>query len=60
MTVYSIGHSTHSIETFVTLLKEARVDAIADVRSTPYSRWQPQFNRHALRSSLAEHGIAYV
>lgn len=60
MVIYSIGHSTHSIETFVALLKEAHVDAIADVRSTPYSRWQPQFNRDALRNSLAEHDIAYV
>jgi uncharacterized protein (DUF488 family) len=58
--VYSIGHSTHSIETFVALLKETCVAAIADVRSTPYSRWRPQFNRDALRSSLAEHNIAYV
>ena len=58
--VYSIGHSTHSIGTFVALLKETHVAAIADVRSTPYSRWRPQFNRDALRSSLAEHNIAYV
>lgn len=59
-TVYSIGHSTHSIDAFVALLQEARVAAIADVRSTPYSRWRPQFNRDALRDSLAEHGVAYV
>lgn len=58
--VYSIGHSTHSIETFVTLLKKAHVAAIADVRSIPYSRWQPQFNRDTLRKSLADDDIAYV
>lgn len=58
--VYSIGHSTHSIEMFVALLKETHVAAIADVRSTPYSQWRPQFNRDALQSSLAEHGIQYV
>jgi uncharacterized protein (DUF488 family) len=58
--VYSIGHSTHSIETFTSLLKETRVTGIADVRSTPYSRWQPQFNRDTLRNSLIEHSIAYV
>lgn len=58
--VYSIGHSTHSIEAFVTLLKETKIAAIADVRSTPYSRWRPQFNRDTLRNSLAEHGISYV
>lgn len=58
--IYSIGHSTHSIDIFVALLKEARIAAIADVRSTPYSRWRPQFNRDILRNSLAEYGIAYV
>src|SRR6266511_266153 len=58
--VYSIGHSTHSIEAFVALLKEMRIAAIADVRSTPYSRWRPYFHRDALRHSLAEHGIEYV
>lgn len=60
MTVYSIGHSTHSIEAFVALLKGTHIAAIADVRSTPYSRWQPQFNRDKLRTSLAKHGINYV
>lgn len=58
--MYSIGHSVHSIDTFIALLKETRVAAIADVRSTPYSRWRPQFNRDTLRNSLAEHGITYV
>ncbi|MGH3912629.1 MAG: DUF488 family protein [Pseudonocardiaceae bacterium] len=58
--MYSIGHSTHSIETFVALLKETRIAAIVDVRSTPYSQWRPQFNRETLRNSLTEHGITYV
>src|SRR6266536_1683636 len=58
--VYSIGHSTHSIEAFVALLRKTRMAAIADVRSTPYSRWRPHVNRDALRTSLAEHDIAYV
>jgi uncharacterized protein (DUF488 family) len=58
--VYSIGHSTHSIETFVALLKKTHVAAIADVRSIPYSRWQPQFNKDRLRKSLADDDIAYV
>jgi uncharacterized protein (DUF488 family) len=58
--MYNIGHSVHSIDTFIALLKETRVAAIADVRSTPYSRWRPQFNRDTLRNSLTEHGITYV
>ncbi len=58
--VYSIGHSIHSFEVFVALLKDKHITAIADVRSTPYSRRQPQFNQPTLQSSLAEHGISYV
>ena len=59
-TIYTIGHSTHNIESFVTLLKLHRIDAIADVRSVPYSRWQPQFNREDLSATLKTHSIAYV
>lgn len=58
--VFTIGHSTHPFEKFVELLKVWSVSAIADVRSAPYSRWQPQFNSDALPQRLAEHGIAYV
>ena len=42
-TIYTIGHSTHGIKNFVALLKRHRINAVADVRSVPYSRWHPQF-----------------
>ena len=58
--IYTVGHSTHSIQDFVKLLKSRGITAIADVRSAPYSRFQPQFNREALAGSLNESGIAYV
>lgn len=58
--VYTIGHSTHPIDEFIALLNKTCIDAIADVRSAPYSRWQPQFNRETLRKSLADNRIAYV
>ena len=59
-TIYTIGHSTHEIGTFVALLMKHGIDAIADVRSAPYSRRQPQFNCKALANVLRSHGIAYV
>ena len=59
-TVYTIGHSNHSSDAFIALLKEAGVDALADVRSTPFSRYNPQFNREVLASVLKEAGVAYV
>ena len=58
--VYTIGHSTHSMESFIALLTNAKIAAIADVRSTPYSRRMPHFNREEFRKVLAEHDIEYV
>jgi uncharacterized protein (DUF488 family) len=58
--VFTIGHSTHSINEFIGLLHLNGVNAIVDVRSVPYSRKQPQFNREALKLELKEHNIAYV
>lgn len=58
--VFTIGHSAHSAEGFVALLHRAGVTAIADVRSSPWSRQNPQFNRETLQKSLQENGIAYV
>lgn len=58
--IYTIGHSDHSIERFIGLLKQHGITAIADVRSAPYSRFHPQFNKDILASSLEKEGIAYV
>ena len=58
--VLTIGHSTHTLSQFCALLVEHRVTAIADVRSTPYSARNPQFNRDALQETLQDHGLAYV
>jgi len=59
-TIFTIGHSTHTIEAFVALVAHAGITAIADVRSAPYSRVNPQFNSETLQSALKLHGIAYV
>ena len=58
--LYTIGHSTHSLERFVALLRQHGITALCDVRSMPYSRMNPQFNRENLRRSLQENEIAYV
>lgn len=58
--LYTIGHSTHDLESFLGLLRSHQISAIADVRSAPYSRHNPQFNRETLRQVLKQHGIAYV
>ena len=58
--VFTIGHSNLEIAKFVALLKQHGAQAVADVRSSPYSQYNPQFNRELLQKSLQEHGIAYV
>ena len=58
--VFTIGHSTHTIDEFIALVKRHAVDVVADVRSMPYSRVAPQFNREALRRALRLEGIRYV
>ena len=59
-TLYTVGHSNHNIEYFVSLLKHNKIDLVADVRSTPFSRWCPQFNKKALEGSLKNVFIQYL
>jgi uncharacterized protein (DUF488 family) len=56
----SVGHSNHDWSAFVALLRGASVTSLADVRSSPYSRRHPHFNKGPLEEGLCEHGIAYV
>ncbi|HZT20067.1 MAG TPA: DUF488 domain-containing protein [Dongiaceae bacterium] len=58
--VYTIGHSTHPMESFLALLRQHGVTAVADVRSAPYSSYQPHYNREPLAAALKGEGIAYV
>jgi uncharacterized protein (DUF488 family) len=59
-TVLTIGHSRHPLTDFQALLLRHNVTAICDVRSAPYSRTNPQFNRENLKTSLLNVGIVYV
>ena len=58
--MFTLGHSSHTIEEFIHLLHMHKVDVIADVRSKPYSAFAPQFNREQLEQSLRKEGINYV
>jgi len=58
--VFTIGHSTHPLEHFLKLLRQHGITALCDIRSKPYSRMNPQFNRENLKESLRKCGIAYV
>jgi len=59
-TIYTIGHSNGTVERLLGLLRQHGITAVADVRSQPYSRYNPQFNREALASDLKNAGLEYV
>ena len=56
---FTIGHSNRSLEEFVELLRAAQVHLVADIRTIPRSRTNPQFNKDALPDALVPFGIAY-
>ena len=58
--ILTIGHSTHAMDEFIGMLAAHGVEAIADVRTIPRSRHNPQFNRETLPACLAAAGIEYV
>ncbi|WP_315739192.1 MULTISPECIES: DUF488 domain-containing protein [unclassified Bradyrhizobium] len=58
--ILTIGHSTLSYESFVALLRQASITAVADVRTVPYSRHFAHFNKDTLCGELRMDGIAYV
>lgn len=60
MQLVTIGHSNHSLEKFISLLEQHGVMTLVDVRSTPASRYNPQFNKASLEHELPLRGIQYV
>ena len=58
--LFTIGHSTHTAEKFLDLLRQHKIEAIGDVRSNPFSAWTPQFNRTTLEPALRAANIQYV
>jgi uncharacterized protein (DUF488 family) len=58
--VFTIGHSTRSIEEFISLLKENNIAVLVDVRNYPGSKRYPHFNKEALERSLPDQGIEYI
>jgi len=58
--IFTIGHSTDTIETFIEYLKRHQIDTVVDVRSIPYSRFASQFNKEDLSVSLKEKNTFYI
>lgn len=60
MPIFTIGHGTRPITEFLDLLRTYGIDYLADVRSQPYSKFNPQYNREALHRSLNNQNIKYI
>jgi len=59
ITLYTIGHSNIQAGKLIELLEKHEIQAVVDVRSTPYSRYSPQFNREEIKQTLQNAGIDY-
>ena len=59
-TVYTVGHSAHAFDVFAKLLTDHAIDVLVDVRSAPYSRYAPQFDREILHRALNDGGVKYL
>jgi len=59
-TIYTIGHSNHEIDFFLELLQSQNIDCVVDVRSTPASKYNPQFNQKPLSAFLKNKEITYM
>lgn len=59
-TLYTIGHSTRTLEELIAALRAHEIQTLADIRAFPMSRRLPQFNRDSLEQSLPAAGIGYV
>ncbi|MEI6046318.1 MAG: DUF488 domain-containing protein [Chloroflexota bacterium] len=60
LTVFTIGHSNHSLERFFELLETQRIEVLVDVRSQPYSKYTTHFNKADLKAAVVAQGLKYL
>jgi uncharacterized protein (DUF488 family) len=58
--IWTIGHSTHALDTFISILSAYEIKVLADIRTFPGSRRYPHFNKELLSASLASFSIRYI
>jgi uncharacterized protein (DUF488 family) len=57
---FTIGHSNHAMDAWLGLLRQHKVEVVVDTRSSPYSKYVPQFDRELIERSLEQEGIRYL
>ncbi len=58
--IFTIGHSNHDVATFLKLLTDNSIQVVVDVRSAPYSRYVPQFNKREIETAILDAGFKYI
>jgi len=58
--IFTIGHSNYDVATFLNLLKDNSIQVVVDVRSVPYSRYVPQFNKREIENAIVDAGLKYI
>ena len=58
--IYTIGHSNQDVATFLQLLSDNEIQVVVDVRSAPYSRYVPQFNKKEIEEAITDAGLQYI
>lgn len=58
--LFTIGYAPHTLDSFLNILGKHKINALVDVRSSPYSQYKPEFNQEPLKEFLTKHKIAYV
>jgi uncharacterized protein (DUF488 family) len=60
LSIFTIGHSNHELENLLDLLKSNKIEVLVDIRSSPYSRIAPQFNKDDFKKAIQTSGIKYL
>lgn len=60
MEIFTIGHSNYPYEKFIRMIKKYDINCVVDIRETPYSKYNIQYNREAFKESLKKDNIAYI
>jgi uncharacterized protein (DUF488 family) len=58
--IYTIGHSNHKSDFFLSILKNYQIEVVVDIRSIPFSKFNPQYNKENIRNYLKKNGITYL
>lgn len=60
MEIYTIGHSNYTVEKLIDMLKHYNINCVVDIRGTPYSKYNVQFDKETIRYTLSKAGFIYI